>query len=77
MLRQAVQSPRGRSRFQELLGFFPFCEALEYRPSGPTQMRLWKRSNEAGKEVSFWGFKVRGQTGLQAQLGPHGGCKCW
>ena len=55
-----------------------FAEALEKGPGDQTQMGLWKGSSEAGKEVSLWFLEVKsGQAGLQAQLGPHGGCKCW
>jgi hypothetical protein len=35
MLRQAVQSPRGRSRFQELLGVLPFLQSLRIQAKWP------------------------------------------
>ena len=35
MLRQAIQSPRGRSRFQELLGVLPFLRSLRIQAKWP------------------------------------------
>ena len=35
MLRQAIQSPRGRSRFQELLGVLPFLRSLRVQAKWP------------------------------------------